>query len=249
MQEQVREKQQKSKSQQKAASDIQMVGQVKIDIYTDPLCCWSWALENHWRKFLETYPEEIHYEYILCGMIPNWNTYNDPLNSVTKPIQMGPVWMHASEVTQVKMKYSLWHEDPPSSSYPACIAVKTVGLQSKAAADVYLFQLRKCMMEEGSNISKRDVLLNIASKLKHDNFDYLRFEKDLEEGKGNDAFRADLQKAKFYDIGRYPTLTMKNAEGKGIMIVGYRPYEALVEAYNQVRLTITDYSLQNDWKK
>jgi putative protein-disulfide isomerase len=229
-------------------NDIHTVGQVKIDFYTDPLCCWSWALENHWRKLLETFPEEIRYEYILCGMIPDWKTYNDPMNSVTKPLQMGPVWMHASQVTQVKMKYSIWHEDPPTSSYPPCLAVKTAALQSKTAADDYLFQIRKCLMEDGSNVSKRDVLLNIASKLKHDDFNYLQFEEDLKLDKGKDLFRADLQKARFYNIGRYPTLTMKNAEGKGIMIVGYRPYEALVEAYKQVQVSIKDYQLQNaDW--
>lgn len=229
-------------------NDIHTVGQVKIDFYTDPLCCWSWALENHWRKLLETFPEEIRYEYILCGMIPDWKTYNDPMNSVTKPLQMGPVWMHASQVTQVKMKYSIWHEDPPTSSYPPCLAVKTAALQSKTAADDYLFQIRKCLMEDGSNVSMRDVLLNIASKLKHDDFNYLQFEEDLKLDKGKDLFRADLQKARFYNIGRYPTLTMKNAEGKGIMIVGYRPYEALVEAYKQVQVSIKDYQLQNaDW--
>ncbi len=223
-----------------------MVGQVKIDFYTDPLCCWSWALENHWRKLLETYPEEIRYDYVLCGMIPDWKTYNDPMNSVTKPIQMGPVWMHASEVTHVKMKYSIWHEDPPSSSYPACIAVKTALLQSKTAADDYLFQIRKCLMEEGENISRREVLLDIASKLKYEDFNFAQFETDLKTDKGKDLFRSDLQKARFYSIGRYPTLTMKNAEGKGIMIVGYRPYEALVEAYKQVQLSMKDYHLQND---
>jgi predicted DsbA family dithiol-disulfide isomerase len=170
----------------------------------------------------------------MGGMIPHWKSYNDPLNSVTKPIQMGPVWMHASEVTHVKMKYSIWHEDPPSSSYPPCIAVKTVGLQSKVAGDQYLYNIRKALMEDGKNISKTEVLFALAKELESDTFDFSLFETDWENGKGTESFRSDLQKTKFHSIGRYPTLTMQNSSGKGIIIVGYRPFEVLEQAFNSI---------------
>jgi putative protein-disulfide isomerase len=210
-------------------------GQVKIDFYTDPLCCWSWALEQHWRKLLRVYPHQISYQYIMCGMIPDWTKYNDPMNSVTRPIQMGPVWMHASEVTHVKMKYSIWHEDPPTSSYPACIAVKTAGLQSREAEDQYLFQIRRALMEDGSNISKTDTLISVAEQLKVDRFNVQQFKKDWQMGTGKELFRGDLQKSKFHNVGRFPTLTFKNSAGKGIMIVGYRPFEILEQAFMQAQ--------------
>jgi putative protein-disulfide isomerase len=210
------------------------VGQIKIMYYTDPLCCWSWAFESHWRKLLETYPNKISYDYVMGGMIPHWKNYNDPLNSVSKPIQMGPVWMHASEVTHVKMKYSIWHEDPPSSSYPACIAVKTVGLQSKAIGDQYLYNIRKALMEDGLNISKTENLFSLAKELESDEFSFPLFKSDWDTGKGTEAFRSDLQKTKFHSIGRYPTLTMQNSSGKGILIVGYRPFEVLEQAFNSI---------------
>lgn len=211
------------------------VGQIQIDFYTDPLCCWSWAFDQHWKKLLERYPHEIDYHYIMCGMIPDWNKYNDPMNSVSKPIQMGPVWMHASEVTHVKMQYNIWHEDPPSSSYPACIAVKTVELQSAKAAETYLYNLRKALMEEGANISKEEIIIGIAENLEAEQFDANKFKNDWGLAKGKEAFRMDLQKAKFYNIGRYPTLTFKNTAGKGIMIVGYRPFEILEQAFLQMK--------------
>src|SRR5690606_6813914 len=127
----------------------------------------------------------------------HWQSYNDPLNSVSKPIQMGPIWMHASEVTQVKMKYSIWHEDPPSSSYPACIAVKTARLQSAEAADKYLYEIRRALMDDGLNISKPEILLEIGGNLDGDIFNFELFEKDWREGKGKDGFRQDLKKAKY----------------------------------------------------
>jgi putative protein-disulfide isomerase len=210
------------------------MGQVKINFYTDPLCCWSWAFDPHWRRLLKEFGDHIEYNYIMCGMISDWNSYHDPLNSVSKPIQMGPVWMHASEVTQVKMKYSLWHEDPPSSSYPACIAVKTVGLQSATSEDKYLFNLRKTLMEDGNNISKPEVLLSVAEELEEEDFDFDKFYEDWKGPKGKEAFRADLQKTRFHNIGRFPTLTFTNEKRKGIIIVGYRPYDVLKLAFEQV---------------
>jgi putative protein-disulfide isomerase len=206
-------------------------GRVKIDFYTDPLCCWSWAFENSWRSLLSKYGAMISYEYIMCGMIADWNSYHDDMNSVSKPLQMGPVWMHASQVTHVKMRYDIWHLDPPGSSYPACIAVKIAGLQSKAAEEKYLFEIRKGLMEEALNISRPDVLVSIAEKMDLPGFDPDKFKNDWQEGLGKKPFREDLQKAKFHDIGRFPSLTFINQAGDGIIITGYRPANELLDVF------------------
>ncbi|WP_276370888.1 DsbA family protein [Chryseolinea sp. H1M3-3] len=226
---------QKQNLQQKNLNNTDKVGQIKINYYTDPLCCWSWAFEIHWQKLLAEYGGQISHNYVMGGLIPHWKNYNDPINSVTRPIQMGPVWMHASEVTQTKMKYSIWHEDPPSSSYPACIAVKTVGLQSQAAAEKYLQLIRKALMEDGQNISKPEILLSVAKTLESELFNFSTFQKDWDQGNGKEAFRNDLQKTKFHSIGRFPTLTFQNpASNKGIIIVGYRPYNILKQAFDTI---------------
>lgn len=170
----------------------------------------------------------------MCGMIPDWKTYNDPLNSVSNAIQMGPVWMHASQVTHTKMNYSIWHEDPPASSYPSCIAVKTAALQSAETGHEFLFQVRKALMEDGKNIAKTSVLLEVAESMDPHVIDFSQFKLDLEGGKGLESFKVDVQKAKFHNIGRYPTLTLQSKEGKGIIIVGYRPYEVLLKAFEHV---------------
>jgi len=207
-------------------------GRVNIEFYTDPLCCWSWAFEKSWRQLLSKYGDQISYRYMMCGMIPNWDSYNDGMNAVSKPIQMGAVWMHASEVTHVKMRYDIWHLDPPTSSYPPCIAVKTAALQSSEAADRYLFEMRRCLMEDAVNISKPEVLLSIAKRIQ--SIDFEKFKHDWNTGLGKNAFRDDIQKAKFHGIGRFPTLTFTNAEGKGILIVGYRPFDVLELAFQSI---------------
>jgi len=101
---------------------------ITINCYTDPLCCWSWASQSDWERLRNEYKNVIRWNYIMGGMIPDWKNYADPVSSVSNPLQMGPVWMHASQVTKTPMHYGIWHEDPPYSSYPACIAVKSASL-------------------------------------------------------------------------------------------------------------------------
>jgi putative protein-disulfide isomerase len=216
---------------QKKQDKIESEDRIRITFYTDPLCCWSWAFEPHWRALLAKFGDQISYSYVMGGMIPKWGSYNDPLNSVTKPIQMGPVWMHASEITHVKMNHTIWALDPPESSYPPCIAVKTAELQSARAAEKYFLDIRKAMMDDGINISQERNLLEIARQTSLDEFDLDLFIKDWRKGNGKEAFREDLKKTKFHGIGRFPTLTFQNRDGYGTMIIGYRPYKILEEAY------------------
>jgi putative protein-disulfide isomerase len=210
-------------------------GQVRITFYTDPLCCWSWAFEDAWRQFVANYSDQIVYSYVLCGMIPDWTTYRDEMNSVSNPLQLGPIWMHASQITGVPMKYSIWHEDPPASSYPACLAVKTASIQSKKAEEQYLSQVRRDLMLEGKNIAKRTVLLDAARKLDGPEFSFNKFQEDWSSGRGKELLKGDLQKAKLNNIGRYPSITFQKDNGEGIIIVGYRPYVALQETYENFK--------------
>ncbi len=90
-------------------------------------------------------------------------------------------------------------------------------------------------MNDGRNISKPEVLLDVAEQLDTSVLNVEQFKKDWALGKGKEPFRADLQKASYHKIGRYPTLTFQNPQGKGIIITGYRPYEILEQAYFKIR--------------
>jgi predicted DsbA family dithiol-disulfide isomerase len=210
---------------------------ILVTYYTDPLCCWSWALQPHWKRLTEQYSHLIKWKYIMCGMIQDWNTYNDPMNSVNKPLQLGPVWMHASQISGVPMNYSIWHTDPPASSFPSCLAVKCAALQSETAAELLLMKLREAVMTKGLNIAKTSVILSVAKELSvenRDRLDYKIFEESWNNDAAVDSFRNDLQQTRFLKIGRYPTLTFTRDNAKGIMITGYRPYDVLVDALSQV---------------
>ena len=173
----------------------------------------------------------------MGGLLPNWQHFHDPFYAVHKPLQMGPVWMEARIQTGQPIQDRIWLDNPPWSSYPACIAVKCAQLQSAQAAENYLRRLREAVMLEGRNIADDAILTTIAWELMQMHpsvFDAQQFEQQLRSGAGQEAFRQDIQQARFHHIGRFPTLIVRGNNEKQLMLVGYRPYDALLEAIQQV---------------
>lgn len=205
-------------------------GKINIIYYTDPLCCWSWAFERHWRRFLKEWKGKVAWQYCMGGLLPDWKNYNDAINSVTRPAQMGPVWMHAGKVANVTINHRIWMDDPPASSYPACIAVKCAELQSKVAGDRYLAFLRQACMLQGLNIAKKEVLIKVATDMVTEFpglMDIARFKKDITDARGLEAFRKDLQQAQYHRINRFPSLVIRKDEQPAVLLTGYIPYEVL----------------------
>ncbi len=209
---------------------------VEIIYFTDPLCCWSWAFEPIWKKLISEFANHVSYQYVMCGLLPDWKSYHDPINSVSRPAQMGPVWMQASHISGVPIKSELWITDPPVSSYPSCIAVKCADIQSHPFGEQYLQLAREAVMLQLQNISQQEVLVTIAEKLAKTNpgFDLQRFEDDLVNGIGLEAFRADWNRAQMQRIDRYPTLVFKRKSHRSILFSGYKPYESLLQAFQQI---------------
>ena len=205
---------------------------VIVTYYTDPLCCWSWAFEPVWDQFCTEYRGLIDCRYVMGGMIPDWKRFSDPLNSVSVPVQMGPVWMQASVITHVPMDYHIWHTDPPASSYPACMAVKNAFLQGQAAGEAYLRAVRRAVMTERRNVARQEVLTDIAMEVDTQTqgvFDASEFTNPARQSAARDAFRQDLQTVAVQKIGRFPTLTLVDIKGRGVIMTGYRPIERLRE--------------------
>jgi predicted DsbA family dithiol-disulfide isomerase len=209
---------------------------VDITYYTDPLCCWSWAFEPQWRKLQFEFGDRICFRYCMGGLIPDWKNFHDPINSISRPIQMGPVWMHAAQLSGMPIQHNIWMKDPPASSYPSCIAVKCAEMQSPSCGDKYLRLVREEAMIKGNNIAKQQVLVQVAEKLKEEftSFDVEMFKEDLRNDRGLEAFRKDMQQVRYHDINRFPTLIIRKPQQASILISGHRPYVVLTDALNKI---------------
>jgi putative protein-disulfide isomerase len=220
-----------SNRQEKRTTEANDEISVLVEYYTDPLCSWSWAFEPQWRRLRYEYGEHLRWRYRMGGLIADWSSYEDPLNDVHRPSQMAPQWFQVQEMSGMPFNDQLWQADPPASSYPASIAVKAAERQGQAATESYLRRLREAAMIECRNIARQDVLLAIAQETATAGLlDLKRFNDDLTASETLDAFRQDLRDAAYYSIGRFPTLLLQRNNGRGLGIVGYRPYEALQAA-------------------
>lgn len=224
-------------SRKETSDYVNTADRVEIEYFTDPLCCWSWAFEPQWRKFINENSHLISWRYRMGGMLTDWKSYTDPMNDISRPAQMAPLWLQVKYTTHTKIDPDIWIEDPPHSSIPACLAVKCAEMQSQAAADVLLLGLRRAVMTKKGNIARREVILELASEMgkKYGVINFDKFENDYGNNNAIQHLKEDIQRAKLADIGRFPTLTMKlPKENKGIMMVGYRPFSALKESFQQL---------------
>jgi len=206
-----------------------------IIYYTDPLCCWSWAMEPQWCRLQNEYGKHLSVSYRMIGLLPSWDRFNDSIHSLSRPSQMGPEWMQAARVAGQPVAHKIWITDPPASSFPACIAVKCADDQSRAFGAGYLRAAREAVMVDGRNIAKTHVLLDIAQRLSSSppGFDLTRFKASLMGPHGRELFRHDFQEAQYLGIRRSPTLLFRSGNNT-VMLQGYQTWEALEQTIGKM---------------
>jgi predicted DsbA family dithiol-disulfide isomerase len=211
---------------------------LNIVYYTDPLCCWSWTFEPVIAQLKKEFADILNIRYCMSGMLADWKNYHDALNAVSRPVQMGPVWLQAKQMAGIYLNDRIWFTDPPASSYPACAAVKCAALQSAVAEELYLYKVREAVMTKEKNIAKREVLLALAQDLATeypDVFDAVLFEQQLNDERVVTAFKSDLQETQYRNITRFPTLLISSADKKkSVLLTGNRPYEAVKACIEQL---------------
>lgn len=192
-----------------------------IEYYTDPLCSWSWAFEAQWRRLRYEYGDQLQWCSRMGGLLADWRSFTDPLNDIHRSAQMEPQWLQVCECSGMPLDARLWHIDPPDSSYPACLAVKAAERQGQHCAEMYLRRLREAAFLECRNIAREEVLFDLAREV------------------ATQRACCALDLAAYAGIGRFPTLIVHHCSGRSIMLVGYRPYSALVAALEHVAPDVT----------
>jgi predicted DsbA family dithiol-disulfide isomerase len=204
----------------------------RVQYFTDPLCCWSWAFEPQFRKLRFILNDRLDVEYVMGGLLRDWQNFNDQLNDVARPAQVGPLWMQARNMSGQPIEENIWISNPVDTSYLACMAVKAAALQSKVAEEAMLRKLREAVMMHKRNIGELDVVLKIATELdKKRVLKKGKFKTDLFSDKVSELFRADLDRTKAGGITRFPSLLITYS-GKTYQITGYRPFGELKKTFS-----------------
>ena len=124
----------------------------------------------------------------------------------------------------------------PAASYPACLAVKCAGQQGEPAEALYLLAVRTAA-RQGRDLTQAPVLTAVAEELAAQApavFDAAVFGRDMAAHAGAAALLDDAQQARHHHISAYPAIVVLRDTGPSKVLVGYRPYEALLQALAQL---------------
>jgi predicted DsbA family dithiol-disulfide isomerase len=193
--------------------------------YTDPSCPWSWALEPSLRRLLTEFGPSLRIEYVMAGM---GSSLDDPSSFAMEALQAG-------ERSGMPVDVRLWLQDPPSSSHPACMAVKAADEQGLAGS--YLRRLREGFFCRGRKLDSADGLLGEARALPE--LDLERFRIALASHGVLELLGADLEQARQAapdehsegeDRVKLPSLEFRGEDGQVHGVYGYSRYDTLREA-------------------
>ena len=205
---------------------------VKIIYYTDPICSSCWGIEPQLRKLKLEYSEYFEIDYKMGGLLPDWS-YNS--GGISKPSDVAHHWDEASLHYQMPIDGNVWLEDPLSSSYPSCIAMKAAQIQSKEKAVLFMRILREKLYLEKKNIAKWE---NIAEAAKIANLDIEKLKNDY-DGDAKKLFQEDLNLAKTLGVRGFPTLFFADKNNNQLTVYGSKPYayyeNALLALYPEAK--------------
>ena len=196
---------------------------VQARYYTDPACPWSWALEPALRKLMTEFAEAVQLSYVMCGA----------LREGADPIEQTRQTLEASVRSGMPVDARLWLDSPPSSSYPACIAVKAAAEQGDPGP--YLRRLREGILCRRRKLDTGDSLLEEARAV--GGLEAERFRIGLASHAILEAFGADLELAAAVapqhhapGTGRVklPSLEFLTSDGEAVSgVYGFSEYAAL----------------------
>jgi predicted DsbA family dithiol-disulfide isomerase len=205
---------------------------ISVAYHTDPACPWSWALEPTVRKLKVDFANELDWTFVMGGL--GRSLAREPAACANMIVE----WLRVSAETQVPLDPLLWAENPISSTYPACMAVKAAAEQADDGGYRYLRRLRESLMCDRRKLDQPEALIEEGRAV---GLNIERFRIDLRSNATTEAFAGDLERTK--ELARrvaappaaasrgaggapLPTLVFRGEQGGEKVVAGFQPFEA-----------------------
>ncbi|HYH59195.1 MAG TPA: DsbA family protein [Thermoleophilaceae bacterium] len=189
---------------------------VRVRVYTDPACCWSWGAEPSLRRLMVEFGEQLQFTFLMGGLA---REAEPEVNE----------WLEVMAETGMPMDPLIWTESMITSTYPACMAVKAAQEQATDGGYRYLRTVREGLVCFRRKLDTTEALVEEARRA---GLDVQRFRVDLGSHAIVEAFGADLEATRSIpnpkrpDRVPFPTVQF----GDGEPLFGPTPYEGYREA-------------------
>lgn len=205
------------------------MAKITVTEYTDPFCTWCWGSEPILKHLKERYRDQITIEFVMGGLIEDFDDFADPGHNITDPEDVGSHWEEASSHHGMPVSPSVWNSDnPPLSTYPANQAYKAAEQQGKDIAHRYLRRLREAVATEGKNIAQLPVLVQLADEI---GLDTKQFRDDYDSAQVKQALNDDLKETRDHDITGFPTFLIEQKDTE-ILLQGYRGFSWFEDVFD-----------------
>ncbi len=136
----------------------------------------------------------------MGGLAPD---SDEPMDTKTKTY-IQSAWRSVADRTGAKFNHQFWAVcQPRRSTYPACRAVITAGLQLTGSRERYYEALQRAYFLDARNPSDPETLIALAKEI---GLDAVQFQEDLGSSVVQQTFREELNQVRSLGVSGFPTV-------------------------------------------
>ena len=169
-------------------------------LIVDPMCSWCWGFRSAWQSFVREIPSSVPIKFLMGGLAPD---SDEPMDTKTKTY-IKSTWRSVADRTGAKFNHQCWNVcQPRRSTYPACRAVITAGLQLNGSRERYYEALQRAYFLDARNPSNYETLISLAKEI---GLNPVQFQKDLDSTVVQQTFREELKQVRSLGVSGFPTV-------------------------------------------
>ncbi|MEH6345228.1 MAG: DsbA family protein [Bermanella sp.] len=198
---------------------------IQVDYFSDVLCIWAFIGEKRLNEVRLNLAEDVQ---VNLQFLPNFASCHKKIQQGWK--NKGGFDGYANHVNEVAHQFEAslhpdsWHKVQPSTSMLAHAIIKTImKLESIELANQYSALVRHSFFMEAMDISRLEVLQEIAESLKINWIEVMDY---FNGGFSLADLQQDFQNAQSYQVSVSPAWVFNEGRQRLIGNVGYRVIEA-----------------------
>lgn len=193
----------------------------RILYVADPMCSWCWGFAPVIERIDAAYGERAPIRLVAGGLRVGTET---PMDDRAKTYIRGH-WEHVHETTGQPFNFGFFERQGfVYDTGPACRAVVAARNLAPAAALAYLKAVQRAFYVENRDVTRIDVLADVAVARGLDREAFLMVYASDEIG---ESLAADFAGVQSMQIGGFPALLVQDDEGVAFLTVGYRSFASL----------------------